>query len=248
MAALLYMIRCGLASGLLLTVTLNSLGAEDRACLREHRRAEQAAKFNRLRPAGRAQTTGGPGAAAAGREEMEVLKELNLARTDPRAYAKYVQNYRATHQGNRVFRVPGIGDLQTKEGVAAVDEAIAFLERTDPVGALTWSQGLALAAADHVGDIGPKGKVGHDGTDGSTTADRVNRHGKWLRTVGENIALGYADARTIVVQLIIDDGVPNRGHRANIFSRDFGVVGVAIGGHKVFRHMCVLDFAGGFQE
>jgi uncharacterized protein YkwD len=107
---------------------------------------------------------------------------------------------------------------------------------------------MCLAARDHVEDIGPKGKVGHDGTDGSKCGERMNRYGKWQKSAGENIAFGPDDARWIVVQLIVDDGVPGRGHRKNIFNAGFRVVGVHIGGHEVYRHMCVIDFAGGYRD
>jgi uncharacterized protein YkwD len=90
--------------------------------------------------------------------------------------------------------------------------------------------------------------VGHDGSDGSTPAQRTERYGKWEKTTGENIAFGGDKARDIVVQLIVDDGVAGRGHRANIFNADYRTVGVAIGSHKTYQHMCVIDFAGGFHD
>lgn len=51
-----------------------------------------------------------------------------------------------------------------------------------------------------------------------------------------------------MISLIVDAGVRDRGHRKNIFMRDFGVVGVACGSHSRYGTMCVMDFAGGFIE
>jgi uncharacterized protein YkwD len=110
------------------------------------------------------------------------------------------------------------------------------------------SRGLTLAARDHVKDIGPANVVGHNGTDGSRPIDRIERHGSFRKICGENIHFGETDARNIVMQLIIDDGVPGRGHRTNIFNNKFKVCGVAIGPHKSYGSCCVIDYAGGFSD
>ena len=138
--------------------------------------------------------------------------------------------------------------MKTQEGVAAVNEAIEFLKSTAPVPLLRVSRGLCAAAKVHAEDQGPKGLVSHEGSDKSTPDERMNRFGRWGQAYGENIEYGNFTAEEIVMQLIINDGVPERSHRKNIFNPLYGVVGVSFGPHHRYGQMCVIDFAGTYRE
>jgi len=179
--------------------------------------------------------------------ERAVLQEMNAARTGPKAFAAHLQRHRALFEGKR-YRPPGATYfIITKEGPAAVDEAIAFLKRQRPLPPFAWSEGLARSAAELVRAQGQSGKTGH-GRGKLGMEGRVGRNLEWTGSIGENISYGPNDGRDVVLQLIVDDGVPGRGHRANIFSPDFRLAGVACGPHPKLRTICVIDFAGGATE
>jgi uncharacterized protein YkwD len=178
----------------------------------------------------------------------EVLAEINLARTKPAVYATYIKEFRKQFNG-RLYIQPGKDVMvQTTEGVVAVDEAITFLSRQKPLAPLLWSKGLADAASGHAEEQDRSGNTGHVSNDGTDTRERIERHGKWERAMAENISYGPTDARGVVIQLIVDDGVKSRGHRKNIFNPGLGVAGVGCNSHPKYGSVCVIDFAGGFKQ
>ena len=175
-----------------------------------------------------------------------VIRELNLARQNPALYATFVQELRSRMNGN-VLVLPGQTRIRTKEGTAAVDEAIRFLQNAQPLPPLTFSAGMSRGAADHCADQATGG-FGHEGRDRSHAGQRIARYGTVMGGWGENISYGKSSARDVVLALIIDDGLPARKHRQNIFNPNYNVAGAAFGPHARFRTMCSMDFAGGYAE
>ncbi|MBL7959307.1 CAP domain-containing protein [bacterium] len=178
--------------------------------------------------------------------EKQVYYELNRVRSNPKEYAKHVKKVMGLFDGN-LMKYPGETAIMTTEGESAAAECYDFLMAAEPVDTLRVSRGLSLAARDHADDQGETTETGHTGRDGSSPFDRIERYGQWLSTAGENVDYGNNIARRIVLSLIIDDGVPSRGHRKNIFNPQFKVVGIACGPHQQYRYMCVMDLAGGFK-
>jgi uncharacterized protein YkwD len=158
-------------------------------------------------------------------EEIALVGFLNAARADPRAFAE-------RHLRERAGRS------------AAARECYVEMRRTGARPPLAPSRTLTAAARDHALDLGRSGQTGHTGSDGSTLATRVERRGRWDRSIAENLAFGIADPLEIVLGLLVDDGVPGRGHRRNILEPSFAHVGVAIGPHPRFGVAAVIDFAG----
>lgn len=177
----------------------------------------------------------------------QMLEETNVARTNPRRYAAYIKEFRGQFAG-KAYRVPGTYNMVvTSEGVAALDEAAEFLSRQRPVPALSWSPGLAGAAADLARAQARSGATGHNGSSGDLRG-RIEKHGSWQTSIAENISYGPDTARMVVMGLIIDDGVSDRGHRKNIFNGTFKTAGAACGPHPLYRTICIMDFAAGFKS
>jgi uncharacterized protein YkwD len=175
-----------------------------------------------------------------------VIREMNLARQNPAAYAAYLEDLR-THFNGRFLVLPGRTKIYTREGLGAVDEAIRFLRSTKPIQPLTLSPGMCRGAADHCAEQA-NGAIGHDGRGWSNPGSRMNRYGTWTSAWGENISYGKNSERDIVLALIIDDGLPARKHRANIFATKFNYVGAAYGPHARYGSVCSIDFAGAYFE
>ncbi|HEY2139688.1 MAG TPA: CAP domain-containing protein, partial [Chthoniobacterales bacterium] len=175
-----------------------------------------------------------------------VIREMNLARQNPALYATFVEELKSRMSGN-VLVLPGHAKLRTKEGTTALDEAIRFLQGAQPLSPLTVSRGMSHAAADHCADQAD-GSFGHEGKDRSHAGQRIARYGTFSGCWGENISYGKSSARDVVLALIIDDGLPARKHRKNIFNPNFNYAGAAFGRHARFGTMCSMDFAGGYAE
>ena len=176
--------------------------------------------------------------------ETRIVAELNRARADPGAYAAELRRYRTLYRGRIVWTPGNPVGLRTQEGTAAVDEAIRFLAAQAALPPLTDTRLLARAAGDHAADQERSGLQGHGGRDGSSPAERIRRRGGGIYAgTGEVIAYGPTDAASVVRELIIDDGVPDRGHRRLMFSPRFRAAGAACRPHRGWRTVCVMDFS-----
>jgi uncharacterized protein YkwD len=174
--------------------------------------------------------------------EDAVLERINFARTNPKGYAEMLRVYRGYFDGEIVYMPGDYNGLLTREGVAAVDETIAFLEKQAPIPPLSRADVLALTAVDFSREQGALGARGHRGQDGSDPGGRVKRHGGDI-FVGEAIAYGFDNAEEVVRQMIVDDGVPDRGHRKLLFDPKLRFAGIGCGPHSKMEHICVVDLS-----
>jgi uncharacterized protein YkwD len=185
--------------------------------------------------------------------ELAVIAETNRLRHDPKTYADELEHLKQYYDG-QYLKLPGFPRIETVEGVAAVDEAIAALRNRDRLPQLTPSRGMSLGARDHVKDMGDRGTTGHYGSDGSDPFVRISRYGNWevmpgKSVAGENISFSPLNiAHWHILQWLIDDGVANRGHREALLRPEYRRTGVACGRHRVYENMCVMEYASDYVE
>lgn len=161
-------------------------------------------------------------------EEKKVLLLVNLARHDGPAFIKNVlEPYILSEEpDNNNYLKSLFTDLQ----------------KLSKLNALTPNEKLCKSAGYHARDMGKSGQTGHDSSDGTDCFVRIGRYYKG-GYMAENCSYGYADALHIVMQLLIDDGVPSKGHRYNILGSAYKQIGISIEPHKTYEYNCVMDFS-----
>ena len=147
-----------------------------------------------------------------------------------------------------ILAKPGEYGIQTVEGKDAFLDAIQFLKKQNPVSTLQYDERLERSAKDHVNDLGPKGLASHEGSDGKSIYDRIEKYCEWDKICSENIDLGGRTAEDILVNLVVDDGVADRVHRRILFNEELKFFGCMSGPHKDFGIISVLNYAGGIRN
>ncbi len=161
--------------------------------------------------------------------EKEIILLINLARLDGKTFGDkivipYLKNNNEGFNENSPEIISLLKDLNSIK-----NQACLLPQRT-----------LFEIANTHASRMGKLGKIGHDGYQ--------KRFKNFKGATGENCSYGFNEPLLILMQLLIDKDVPNRGHRKNILgldatSKQFTHIGIAIKPHKVWSYNCVMDFA-----
>jgi uncharacterized protein YkwD len=102
---------------------------------------------------------------------------------------------------------------------------------------------LMRAAQRHAEDIARRGRLDHQGSDGSKLSDRAKRAGYGFARVAENLAAGYATAAQAVKSWL--DSPP---HRRNLLDPDIRDAGIGYvfrdgePGARALRHYWTANF------
>lgn len=145
-------------------------------------------------------------------EELEMIKEINLMRANPKAYVDYVK----VHLQN-VENDPGLDAAYKAEELAAGKELIEELKNLGPLPLIKPNEGLHKVAIGHGDYVRSVGKIGHVGADGSYPWDRV-RKATDMSDGNENLVAGGETVRESLMILLVDSGISGRGHRKTLFN------------------------------
>jgi hypothetical protein len=158
-------------------------------------------------------------------EEKDVILYLNLVRLDPELFSEtYLKKYLDS----------------TKTRNSYTKSLKKTLEKTVGMDALIPQNDLFMISKSHAFKSGKENKTGH-----ANFKDRIKKvEDKYSMYMGENCDYGDHSALQIVMELLIDEGIKDVGHRVNILNPKYRYVGVAIQPHKRYVSNCVMDFGG----
>lgn len=123
--------------------------------------------------------------------ELEMLNEVNFARTNPKEYLKFIDEYTTVSDA-------------TAEELTTAKELKLLMSNMTPVDSLKWSATIYHDAFTHGNWMKRTGKFEH--------SDYA-----WA----ENLVCGISEARYAVIDLLIDAGIESRGHRKNILNANY---------------------------
>ncbi len=176
-------------------------------------------------------------------EEREMIYEINRVRSNPKSYLEYLQpllkvakdklesfgkgerNYSLTFtssvkNGQEIKTADTTWHYRNEEEVKAINSLIDDLKKLKSLKILKPDSGIYNAAKKHADDQNNhQWTLMHTGSDGSAPWDRILKFSPSMSFGNENIAGNSRkdiSAREIVIQLLIDDGIPGYGHRYNL--------------------------------
>jgi uncharacterized protein YkwD len=152
--------------------------------------------------------------------EKETLDWINRARSAPQSFVPVLEAYLSKVE-NQVYHDPhSTIRFNLHEGENAVREAIDYLKALKPRCELQAIPELQRAAELLATDLGKSGETSHQASDGSNVKTRVERFGKWIGAVAENLSVADCTGKSVVTSMIIDDGNTSRSQRKNLFHEE----------------------------
>lgn len=173
--------------------------------------------------------------------ERRMVLEINFVRAYPKVYAQIVGQYLAAISKED-------GGLTNEVYVAGM-ELMEELKAMQALPILQPKECVFQAARAHGLDCKQRGFIAHEGSDGKQPFDRIPKYCPDIDSGNENLVGNAAsDARVPVLELLIDDGIPSRGHRYNILDPDWRWVGVFHYSEKPNRYYTMHNWVQNFAN
>ena len=146
--------------------------------------------------------------------ETQMVDEINLVRSDPSGYTKFVKEFLNTSKAG-------------KRTIAAANELIDELKHLQPLNKLRINMDMYRDARDYGKTMMENNSIEHSDL-----------------PYNENLSFGIEDIREVVIDLLIDEDIPNRGHRRNILKKDISMVAVheLPGTVEDYQHCYIQEF------
>lgn len=156
-------------------------------------------------------------------EEKQVIFYTNLARTNGKLFAETYLKWYMESEG-----------LSSNSYIQSLEQN---LKNVQDLPMLVPDKYLYDIARNHAVKSGKSGQQGHQGF-----KKRFRRLDRSYLYFGENCYYGRDNPLVIVIKLLIDDEVPDLGHRMNMLEPLYNSIGISIMPHKIYGYNCVMDF------
>lgn len=158
--------------------------------------------------------------------DQDVLSHLNDLRTHPRRWGRLVDSLITLWDEGKPPRM--LQHLLGSEGVQLLYEVKSYIDTVTPQEPLRTADCLKRAAHTHARDVArhPNGNP-HVGSNGHTLERRILAECERIRAFGECIDMLSPHGSTVILRLLFDPDVPDRGHRRQLFEPDYSLVGIA---------------------
>ena len=175
----------------------------------------------------------------------QLVEEINLARTNPAAYASKVQEY-IPHFQDKILKMPDQRvAIKTQEGAAAYEECVNFLRSAEPTEAHVPSRGLTRIANDFlsgVQSVDPS-QIG--------TIDMnaiIDKYGSFQGNFSRAMEFGGSTPEQVVINLLVSDGDKSRSQRDALLNPILKRIGVSQGKHDIYRTVTIIVSCTVFQN
>ena len=149
--------------------------------------------------------------------EPKILSEINRVRTNPQAYAQWLEQQRQYYDGIWL-KLPGEKPVRTNRGRKALEEAIAILKQQQPLPPLKTSERTAAAATSELNNFANAKNI-------------------------QYFSYGRKTASGIVMDLVVDELFPDRRRRQSLLSPEAEDSGVVCKPDPRYAKICAIAYS-----